>query len=58
MHYKLATRIQGLLRRIHGERRGVLSLEFLHHCPTEQARGYLLSLEASDGHSAYTGPLS
>ena len=44
MHYMLAARIQGLLRRIHGER-GCLSLEFLHNCPTELARGYLLSLE-------------
>jgi endonuclease III len=44
MHYMLTKRIQGLLRRIHRER-GCLSLEFLHDCPTELARGYLLSLE-------------
>ena len=45
MHYLLAGRIQRILRRVHHERGGRLSLEFLHDCPTDVARGYLLSLE-------------
>ena len=45
MHYLLAGRIQRILRRVHHERGGRLSLEFLHNCPTDVARGYLLSLE-------------
>ena len=45
MHYMLAQRIQRVLRRIEGERNGELSLEFLRDCPTDVARGYLLSME-------------
>lgn len=45
MHYLLAGRIQRILRRVHHERGGRLSLEFLHDCPTDVAQGYLLSLE-------------
>ena len=45
MHFLLAGRIQRLLRRVLAERDGALSLEFLRDCPTELARGYLLSLE-------------
>ena len=45
MHYMLAQRIQRVLRRVEGERNGELSLEFLRDCPTDVARGYLLSME-------------
>jgi endonuclease III len=45
MHYLLAGRIQRILRRVHHERGGRLSLEFLRDCPTDVAQGYLLSLE-------------
>ena len=45
MHYMLAQRIQRVLRRVESERNGELSLEFLRDCPTDVARGYLLSME-------------
>ena len=45
MHFMQARRIQRILRRIHDERKGELSLEFLRNCTVEIARGYLLSLE-------------
>ena len=45
MHFMQARRIQRILRRVHDERNGDLSLEFLRNCPVEIARGYLLSLE-------------
>ena len=45
MHYMLAQRIQRVLRRVEAERNGELSLEFLRDCPTDVARGYLLSME-------------
>ena len=41
----LAARIQRVLRRVQRERNGVLSLEFLRNVPTDEARGYLLSME-------------
>jgi endonuclease III len=56
MHHMLANRIQSLLRRVHRER-GCLSLEFLHNCPTELARGYLLSLQVGTmAQAKYTWP--
>jgi len=45
MHYMLATRIQRVLRRVASERDGDLSLEFLRDASTDEARGYLLSME-------------
>ena len=45
MHFMLAARIQRVLRRVQRERNGVLSLEFLRNVPTDEARGYLLSME-------------
>ena len=45
MHYMLAARIQRVLRRVERERNGELSLEFLRNVPTDEVRGYLLSME-------------
>lgn len=44
MHWMLARRIKGILRRIMSHR-GCLSLEFLRNVPTKEAREYLLALD-------------
>lgn len=44
MHWMLARRIKGILKRILAQR-GVLSLEFLRNTPTKDASEYLLALD-------------
>ena len=44
MHWMLARRIKGILKRIL-EQRGILSLEFLRDTPTKDASEYLLALD-------------